>query len=50
MFSWLHLFLDLTTTGITKTRKVSKDHEEEPVFFVRFVGLRAFVVAFVLGR
>jgi len=26
--------------------KISKDHEEELVFFVLFVGLRVFVVAF----
>jgi hypothetical protein len=26
--------------------KISKDHEEELVFFVIFVGFRAFVVAF----
>ena len=28
--------------------KLSKDHEEELVFFVLFVGFRVFVVAFVL--
>jgi len=36
--------------GTTPDTKLSKDHEEELIFFVLFVGVRVFVVAFFRSR